>query len=37
MNNNYITVTQLTRYIKYKIDNDQNLIIEGYQLLDVGL
>ena len=25
MNNNYITVTQLTRYIKYKIDNDQNL------------
>ena len=26
MNNNYITVTQLTRYIKYKIDNDQNLM-----------
>ncbi len=25
MNNNYITVTQLTRYIKYKIDNDNNL------------
>lgn len=25
MNNNYITVTQLTRYIKYKIDNDANL------------
>lgn len=25
MNNNYITVTQLTRYIKYKIDNDVNL------------
>ena len=25
MNNNYITVTQLTRYIKYRIDNDQNL------------
>lgn len=25
MNNDYITVTQLTRYIKYKIDNDQNL------------
>ena len=25
MNNNYITVTQLTRYIKYKIDNDSNL------------
>lgn len=25
MNDNYITVTQLTRYIKYKIDNDQNL------------
>lgn len=25
MNNNYITVTQLTKYIKYKIDNDQNL------------
>ena len=25
MNNNYITVTQLTRYIKYKMDNDQNL------------
>ena len=25
MNNNYVTVTQLTRYIKYKIDNDQNL------------
>ena len=26
MNNNYITVTQLTRYIKYKIDNDQILM-----------
>ena len=26
MNNNYITVTQLTKYIKYKIDNDQILI-----------
>ena len=26
MNNSYITVTQLTRYIKYKIDNDQNLM-----------
>ena len=25
MNNNYITVTQLTKYIKYKMDNDQNL------------
>ena len=25
MNNNYITVGALTRYIKYKIDNDQNL------------
>ena len=25
MNDNYITVTQLTKYIKYKIDNDQNL------------
>lgn len=25
MNDNYITVTQLTRYIKYKLDNDQNL------------
>ena len=25
MNNKYITVTQLTRYIKYKIDNDVNL------------
>ena len=25
MNNNYITVTQLNRYIKYKMDNDQNL------------
>ena len=25
MNDNYITVTQLTRYIKYKIDNDQHL------------
>lgn len=25
MNDKYITVTQLTRYIKYKIDNDQNL------------
>ncbi|MBR1386057.1 MAG: exodeoxyribonuclease VII large subunit [Bacilli bacterium] len=25
MNNDYITVTQLTRYIKYKIDNDSNL------------
>ena len=25
MNENYITVTQLTRYIKYKIDNDANL------------
>ncbi len=25
MNNNYITVTQLTKYIKYKIDNDANL------------
>lgn len=25
MNENYITVTQLTRYIKYKIDNDSNL------------
>lgn len=26
MNNNYITVTQLTKYIKYKIDNDSNLM-----------
>ena len=26
MNNDYITVTQLTRYIKYKIDNDQHLM-----------
>lgn len=26
MNDNYITVTQLTKYIKYKIDNDQNLM-----------
>ncbi len=26
MNNNYITVTQLNKYIKYKIDNDQNLM-----------
>ena len=25
MNDNYITVTQLTKYIKYKIDNDQHL------------
>lgn len=25
MNDNYVTVTQLTRYIKYKIDNDQHL------------
>ncbi len=25
MNDKYITVTQLTRYIKYKIDNDSNL------------
>ncbi len=25
MNSNYITVTQLTKYIKYKIDNDVNL------------
>lgn len=25
MNSKYITVTQLTRYIKYKIDNDTNL------------
>jgi len=25
MNHNYITVTQLTKYIKYKIDNDVNL------------
>ena len=25
MNDKYITVTQLTRYIKYKIDNDPNL------------
>lgn len=25
MNNNYITVTQLTKYIKYRIDNYQNL------------
>lgn len=25
MNNEYITVTQLTRYIKYKIDNDPHL------------
>ena len=25
MNDNYITVTQLTRYIKYRIDNDSNL------------
>lgn len=25
MNDKYITVTQLTRYIKYKIDNDHNL------------
>ena len=26
MNNNYITVTQLTKYIKYRLDNDQNLM-----------
>lgn len=26
MNNNYITVTQLTKYIKYKIDNDSHLM-----------
>ena len=26
MNDKYLTVTELTRYIKYKIDNDQNLI-----------
>ncbi len=26
MNDNYITVTQLTKYIKYKIDNDKNLM-----------
>ena len=26
MNTNYITVSQLTKYIKYKIDNDQNLV-----------
>ena len=25
MNNEYLTVTQLTRYIKYKLDNDVNL------------
>ena len=25
MNNNYLTVTQITKYIKYKIDNDANL------------
>ena len=25
MNNNYITVAALTRYIKYKLDNDANL------------
>ena len=25
MNDKYISVSQLTRYIKYKIDNDQNL------------
>ncbi len=25
MQNEYLTVTQLTRYIKYKIDNDANL------------
>ena len=25
MNNNYLTVSQLTKYIKYKIDNDVNL------------
>ena len=25
MQNEYLTVTQLTRYIKYKIDNDTNL------------
>ena len=25
MNNNYITVTQLTKYIKYKLDNDEHL------------
>ena len=25
MENKYITVAQLTRYIKYKIDNDVNL------------
>ena len=25
MNNNYLTVGQLTKYIKYKIDNDVNL------------
>ena len=25
MNNEYLTVTQLTRYIKYKLDNDTNL------------
>lgn len=25
MQNEYLTVSQLTRYIKYKIDNDTNL------------
>ena len=25
MNEKYLTVTQLTRYIKYKIDHDENL------------
>ena len=25
MDHDYITVTQLTKYIKYKIDNDANL------------
>lgn len=24
--NNYITVTQLNKYLKYKIDNDQILV-----------
>ena len=25
MNNKYITISQLNRYIKYKLDNDENL------------
>ena len=31
MNNNYITVGALTRYIKYKIDNDVTVIKTTYK------